>query len=79
VILTDIISSSEIQDEIFDSPEEKEKKAGLMKAMDLVNKKFGWKKLRVASSGIEQSWWMRSNMRTPAYTTDWKQIPRVKA
>jgi DNA polymerase V len=50
-----------------------------MKAMDLVNKKFGWKKLRVASSGIEQSWWMRSNMRTPAYTTDWKQIPRVKA
>lgn len=79
VILTDIIPVSEIQEEIFDSPEENEKKAGLMKAMDLVNKKFGWKKLRVASSGIEQSWWMRSNMRTPAYTTDWKQIPKVKA
>ena len=79
VILTDIIPIEEMQDDIFDVPEDKEKKAGLMKAMDMVNKKFGWKKMRVASSGIEQSWWMRSNMRSPAYTTDWKQIPKAKA
>lgn len=79
VILTDIIPIDEVQEDIFDVPEDDEKKAGLMKAMDVVNKKFGWKKIRVASSGIKQSWWMRSNMRSPAYTTDWKQIPKVKA
>lgn len=79
VILTDITPTNEIQEDLFDSPSGKGKRADLMKALDSVNKRFGWKKLRVASSGMEQTWWMRSNMRSPAYTSDWKDLPKVKA
>jgi DNA polymerase V len=50
-----------------------------MYALDKVNQKYGWKKLRVAAVGVKQDWWMKSEMRSPDYTTDWKQIPTVKA
>ncbi len=79
VILTELIPVDEAPKDIFDTDENLQKKDQLMFALDKVNHKYGWKKLRVAAAGVKQDWWMKSEMRSPDYTTDWKQIPTVKA
>ncbi len=79
VILTELIPIDEAPKEIFDDDDELKKKDELMSALDKVNHKYGWKKLRIAAAGLDQDWWMKSEMRSPDYTTDWKQIPTVKA
>ncbi|MGD8779145.1 MAG: Y-family DNA polymerase [Ignavibacteria bacterium] len=79
VILTELIPMDEAPKEMFDNDDELKKKEKLMYALDKVNQKYGWKKLRVAAVGVKQDWWMKSEMRSPDYTTDWKQIPTVKA
>ena len=61
----------------------------LMKAMDHINERFGNGKLRLSSdkNGFfykkykkdkEIKWLMKSQYRSPCYTTNWCDIPRVK-
>ena len=73
---------------------EKEKKnIKLMELIDSINTKFGDGKLRLSSDkngffylsdkvrkakGKKINWLMRSNYRSPCYTTNWLDIPKVK-
>ncbi|MFV7771654.1 Y-family DNA polymerase [Shewanella marisflavi] len=50
----------------------------LMKALDLVNNKYGKNTVFVAGQGIEQSWSMKRNMLSPQYTSRWSDIPKIK-
>lgn len=54
----------------------------LMLAMDAVNSKFGKGTLAIASTGITEplhDWGMRQERRTPHYTTNWDEMPVVRA
>lgn len=51
----------------------------LMEVIDLLNRRYGSGTIRFASEGIRQDWKMRSDMRSPRYTTRWDELLVVKA
>lgn len=53
----------------------------LMKAMDRVNGRWGQGTVKVASARVGEApcdWGMKQDRRTPAYTTEWADMPTVK-
>ena len=69
------LSRSKFQQSLFDDIEVKGKSAGLMKALDLINSRFGNAVIRSAATGTTQAWQMRSDKRSPNYTTRWDELP----
>ena len=51
----------------------------LMEVIDLLNRRYGSGTIRFASEGIRQDWKMRSDLRSPRYTTRWDELLVVKA
>jgi DNA polymerase V len=54
----------------------------LMTAMDDVNRRFGRGALHLASAGLDgmrRPWSMKQERRTPRYTTEWDEMPVVRA
>ena len=45
--------------------------------MDGINLRMGKGAIHLASDGVEQSWRMNRGSMTPAYTSDWDEIPCV--
>lgn len=76
VMFTELIPSGQVQADLFDH-QNRGRARKLMAALDLVNARFGSGTLQYASSGIERSWKTQFHKRSPAYTTDWKQLPLV--
>ncbi|KKI35994.1 hypothetical protein VI03_24730 [Burkholderia vietnamiensis] len=52
---------------------------GLMQVVDALNTRFGRGTVKLAGAGLEQPWRHRPARLTPAYTTDWAQLPIVRA
>lgn len=50
----------------------------LMKTLDSINKRLGKGSLRFGSEGFTKGWTMKSERRSPDYTTDWKELPVIK-
>lgn len=67
-----------VQGNLFVSEEKENRLQTLMKTVDNLNKKNGRNSVYFSSCGRNQSWQMRSEMRSPNYTTDWKDIPEIK-
>lgn len=81
VLVTGLVNRNSIQDNLFlDSAsrydENKQKK--LMEVMDKINRKFGQNTLKSLALGVDQSWKMLNEKRSPRYTTVWKEILKVK-
>ncbi len=51
----------------------------LMNTVDCINKKWGGNTIQCAASGVEKGWKMRQRVKSPNYTTRWKELPVVKA
>jgi DNA polymerase V len=49
----------------------------LMSTIDDLNQRFGRGTLKVSTQGAFKEWQMRSERRSPCYTTDWTAIPKV--
>lgn len=49
--------------------------AGLMEVMDRINSTWGRGTLRSAAEGTSKDWKMKRERMSPAYTTDWNQLP----
>lgn len=75
VILNLLADKPTMQQSLFDDMEVKGKSAGLMKAMDSINGRFGNSAIKTAASGTKQDWQMRSGNRSPNYTTQWDELP----
>ena len=75
VILNLLADKPTMQQSLFDDMEVKGKSAGLMKAMDSINSRFGNAAIKTAASGTKQDWQMRSGNRSPNYTTRWDELP----
>ena len=59
----------------------------IMNLVDEINNKFGYGKLRLSSDEVGMfnskgkkkiNWSMKSNYRSPCYTTNWYDIPKIK-
>lgn len=51
----------------------------LMAVMDRVNRRAGRGTLQLASAGIRNAWAMKRGQMTPAYTTQWQELPVARA
>ncbi|MCX8016273.1 MAG: Y-family DNA polymerase [Rhodocyclaceae bacterium] len=59
------------------SAADQERQRAAMSALDAINQRYGSGALRVASALAPASWTPRAAWRSPAWTTDWEQLPRV--
>jgi len=77
-MLTDIAPSQSSQYAMFD-PKDRPRLAKLTETVDKINAKMGSGTLIYASSGVKKEWKMKREKKSPNYTTNWKEIPIVKA
>lgn len=52
---------------------------GLMQAMDRINSRWGRHTIQLAAAGLAKPWQMAQSYKSPAYTTNWQELPLVKA
>ena len=75
VIFSLLADKPTVQQSLFYDIDVKGKSAGLMKALDSINSRFGNAVIRSAATGTTQAWQMRSDKRSPNYTTRWDELP----
>lgn len=51
----------------------------LMAVLDRINGTYGRQTLRFGSEALSETWRMRVRLKSPAYTTRWNELPRVRA
>lgn len=85
-MLLDLQPDSIVQGELDldenDSHADIAEKARLMSALDTINKRYGRGTMKMASAGLDgdrRVWSMRQERKTPAYTTNWADIPIARA
>ena len=76
VILGDLLREADRPSTLFDVP--RRKSQSLMAALDQINNRFGRKTMTVASEGVERGWALRSDFRSPNYTTRISELPVVR-
>jgi DNA polymerase V len=78
VMLSDLVNETSIQDDLFASPSpgQDDRAARLMSVMDEINRKSRTKVCSARQAG-PAAYAMRREHLSPAYTTDWKQLPSV--
>lgn len=54
------------------------KSSQLMSTIDAINTKYSRGAIRLASEGVEKAWVMRRSFKSPNYTGEWRELPKVK-
>jgi DNA polymerase V len=77
--LLDLVDSNVVQGDLF-SPQDEPRAGKNMDVMDSINKRFGRGTMGMASSGwkAKPTWGMRQENLSPAYTTRWSDVMRVR-
>jgi DNA polymerase V len=75
VLVNDLLKFEDRPKTLFDVPRGSPE---LMQALDAVNSRFGKKTLVLGSEGVRRSWQLRSEHRSPRYTTRISDLPVVK-
>lgn len=76
VIVLGIVPQHTIQHNLFEN--ENPKHHQLMKTIDKMNSKIGYKKIKLANQNIQKTWIMRQEKLSKRYTTDWNELLEVK-
>ena len=76
ILLMDLTSIHTIQQNMFEKLDY-ERSDKLMKVIDQYNNKTEQGSLFFASQGIDRSWKLKCNNRSPRYTTNWKELPKT--
>ena len=74
-MLTLISDKAKRQQTLFDDPWQRAQSAKLMAAMDAINAEFGRDTVRTGANGTDKRWAMRSENRSPRFTTRWDELP----
>lgn len=77
ILLHGLLPVSQVQPSMLDQ-RDRRRETGLMSAVDGINKRLGAGTVRFAAEGLEQSWRLKAENLSPAYTTRWSDIPVVK-
>ena len=78
VMLSELVPRSVLQQDLFNHDTADSTNAR-MELLDAVNLRMGKDTLRLASNGTHQGWRMKSGNRSPAYTTNWIELPKAMA
>ncbi|GGG18337.1 Y-family DNA polymerase [Pontibacter amylolyticus] len=76
VIVTEIIPDNQIQFDLLDTVD-RDKHSKLMNVMDKLTDRFGRSKVQVAAQGTNKSWILKSDYKSPCYTTRMAELPTV--
>jgi DNA polymerase V len=76
VTLTALSPANETQTDLFSQLQTRDAER-LSHLLDSVNNAHGAGTIRYAATGIDKPWRMRSNYRSPCYTTRWRDIPLI--
>lgn len=77
VMLMDLVPEDSVPVDLFaqiDLPDTSRSRV-LMATLDEINAKMGRGTVRSAGEGVQKPWAMRSDRKSPAFTTDWAQLP----
>jgi DNA polymerase V len=77
VSLNDLSSVDAVQLDLL-SPAVDPSDEKLMAVIDSLNRRYGSGTIRFASEGMRQDWKMRSDLRSPRFTTNWDELLVVK-
>jgi len=78
VVLLDLISENQISQDLFlDTMDSKRQR--LLQTIDEINGNFGKNTIFYGAMGVNPKWKMRSDKRSPCYTTSWKDLAVAKA
>ncbi|MEI6806524.1 MAG: Y-family DNA polymerase [Myxococcaceae bacterium] len=78
VIISDIGPVGLVQLGLFDAGKSYFQDEKIMKVMDKINQSKGLSSIRLGSSGINQDWKLRSELKSPHYTTRWNDLPKAR-
>ncbi|MCX7069595.1 MAG: DUF4113 domain-containing protein [Gammaproteobacteria bacterium] len=78
VMLMQLMPKAERQATLFEEVDAIARRARLNEAVDRINARFGRRTVGLAGTAIAKRWAMRSDNRTPAYTTRWDELPPVR-
>ncbi len=76
VFVTDIVPENQVQLDLLDEVD-RTKHRKLMAVMDQLTDRFGRERVKVAEQGTDKGWLLRSDMRSPCYTTRLSDIQTV--
>ena len=77
VMVSDIVAPGYRQQSLFSPTTEQNKP--LMSALDRINTKWGQDTIQYGMAGTHKPWGMHQSYRSQAYTTNWQELPVVKA
>ncbi len=75
VVLSGLVAAEHRQLSLFAGPEKNRNK--LMAALDRINGRWGRFTIQHGVAGLAKPWQHRQEMKSPAYTTRWTDLPRV--
>lgn len=79
VVVSQICDMSAVQGDLFDPLPNRQQRAGLMKAIDQLNHRFGLKTIQLGVEGFgPQDWKVKSEHRSPNYLTDINEILTIR-
>ncbi len=81
VMLVELTKRGQQPVDLFTNHEAVERRSSLMRTMDEINVRYGKNTLGPGISGIveRRAWSMKRGSKSPAYTTDWNELPIVRA
>lgn len=73
----DLCPSNAVSQDLFQPfcQESSQQSTHLMQVIESVHKRFGRASLRLAAEGYAQPWLMKSEQKSPNYTTSWQELP----
>ena len=79
VMLAELVKRDRVPKDLFDEPVARDEKSeAKMAVMDALNSRFGGETLKSASAAAGNRQ-MRQSRKSPAYTTQWSDLIRVRA
>ena len=78
VMVTEFVPETERMTSLFDE-DLHAKHRPIMQVIDVMNKRLGADKVKLGSMDVQRTWKMNQKNLSPRYTTDLKQIIKVKA
>jgi DNA polymerase V len=73
ITLVELSTADRVQGDMWTSPDTPRSKT-LMAAIDTINRSHGREAIKLAGSGIERGWKLRSGQRSAHFTTDWDEL-----
>ncbi len=74
------LASADIEQQVLFDNKDRTRQKSYMNAIDEINRRYGPSSIKIATvNSVKSSWRVKSEKLSPAYTTSWKDLPKVYA